>query len=109
MQELITPEQSEKYVLIASVLVTLSGAIWGYRAIGARGLVAGLAGPLLFALWQLHKYVTRYDPVTGYFGLEKVSVLLLEVALFIVLGALLGWMWSVVSNSPQRTQRNTKE
>jgi NhaP-type Na+/H+ or K+/H+ antiporter len=50
----------------------------------------GLFGPLVYGLWQFHKWITRYDPQTGYFGLDKVWVLLLEVALFVVLGAVLG-------------------
>jgi hypothetical protein len=45
-------------------------------------------------LWQAHKYVTRYDPQSGYFGLDKVNVLLGEVVAFIVLGAFLGWAWN---------------
>ena len=106
MQELVTPEQSEQYVLIASVLVTVIAAVWGFRAVGTRGLGAGLAGPLIFALWQFHKYVTRYDPATGYFGLDKVKVLLCELALFIGVGIALGWIWSAISSEKISTQRS---
>ena len=107
MQELISPQQSEKFVAIAAVVIALVGVIWGYRVLGARGVLAGLCGPLVYGLWQFHKYITRFDPgfdANGkfdpsreYFGLDKVNVLLLEIVLFIALGAALGWAWSVIS------------
>jgi hypothetical protein len=93
MHELISPQQSETAVLIASVILAVGGAIWGSRVRGSRGLPAGLVGPLVFGLWQFHKWITRYDPQSGYFGLDKVWVLLLEVALFVALGAAVGIVW----------------
>lgn len=99
MQELVSPQQSETFVLLAAILIMVVGAGLGYRAIGTRGVLAGLCGPLVLGLWQVHKYVTRYDPQTGYFGLDKVKVLLGEVVLFVVLGAALGWAWSTLSRS----------
>lgn len=96
MKELISPQQSETIVLIAALVLLIGGALWGYRVLGARGIFAGLAGPLVFGLWQFHKWITRFDPQTGYFGLDKVKVLLLEVVLFVVLGAVLGVLWSKI-------------
>ena len=106
-QELVTPAQSDQFVLIASLLIAVIGAVWGYRSIGGRGLLAGLCGPLMLGLWRFHEYITRYDPghdpVTGkydpsreYFGLDKVKVLLFEVVLFVVIGVALGWAWNVM-------------
>ena len=80
--------------MLAVLVVALVGAIAGYRALGPRGLIAAVPGLLIFPLWQLHKYLTRFDPATGYFGLDKVKVLLGEVVLFTVLGAVLGWAWA---------------
>ena len=93
MQELISPQQSENLVLGTSLLLLVGGALWGWRSLGARGALAGVLGPLVFGLWQFHKWITRYDPQTGYFGLDKVKVLLLEVVLFVALGAALGVLW----------------
>lgn len=108
MQELISPAQSEKLVLIGALLLALWGAIAAYRAVGSRGLVGAIPGALVYPLWQLHKYVTRFEPGIGsqpsYFGLDKVKVLLGEVVLFVVLGAALGWMWSKF----QLTTKDTK-
>ncbi len=67
-----------------------------------------LPGILVFPLWQLHKYVTRFDPQTGYFGLDKVKVLLGEVVLFIALGAVMGWLWNKISFTAE-TQRRGEE
>lgn len=90
MQELISPVQSERAVLVVSLGLALAGALWGWRRLGARGLTFALVGPLLFALWQFHKWITRFDPQSGYFGLDKVWVLVLEVVLFVALGTVLG-------------------
>jgi hypothetical protein len=90
MQELISPVQSERAVLVVSLGLALSGALWGRRRLGARGLTFALVGPLLFALWQFHKWITRFDPQSGYFGLDKVWVLVLEAVLFVALGTVLG-------------------
>lgn len=100
--ELISPAQSEQLVLIAAGLLLLVGAAWGYRALGARGALAGLPGPLLWAMWQGHKWITRYDPKTDYFGLDKVWVLLFEVVLFVAIGAALGFAWGHISRTKKR-------
>lgn len=102
MQELISPAQSEKLVFIGALLLALWGAGAGYRALGVKGLIGLVPGLLVWPLWQLHKYVTRYDPQTGYFGLDKVKVLLGEAMLFIIIGVVLGWMWSKISNGKQK-------
>lgn len=97
MKELISPEQSETLVLLASVLLAIVGAGWGWRSLGTRGVVAALAGPLVYGLWRFHVWMTRYDPRTGYFGLDKLWVLAFEVVLFVALGAFLGWAWGRLS------------
>ena len=94
MHELISPQQSETLIIAASLLLAMVGAAWGWRAAGARGIVAALAGPLVWLLWRGHVWLTRFDPQSGYFGLDKVGVLAGEAVGFIVLGAMLGWMWS---------------
>ena len=94
MKELISPAQSETLILTLSILAAVIGAVVGYRVLDVRGIALGLVGFLIYGSWQLHKYVTRFDPQTGYFGLDKVNVLLLEVVAVVVLGATLGAVWS---------------
>ena len=108
MQELISPAQSEKIVLIGALLLALWGAFAGYRALGAKGSIAAVPGIFVWALWQLHKYVTRFDPQTGYFGLDKVKVLLGEAVLFIALGAVMGWLWSKFQLTTEDTEDTEK-
>jgi hypothetical protein len=102
MQELITPGQSDTLVLFATLLCALIGAIWGWRAIGTRGVIGGIPGVLILPLWMFHKWITRYDPQSGYFGLDKVKVLLWEVALFVVLGIVMGWVWNQITKTSRR-------
>jgi hypothetical protein len=108
MQELISPEQSDKLVLLAALVLCVVGAGWGYRVLGSRGVVAGIVGPLVFVMWQFHKWITRYDPQSGYFGLDKVWVLLTEVVLFVVIGAILGTAWGKLVRLSQKDNLETE-
>lgn len=105
MQELISPSQSEQLILLASGVLLVASAIWGAKAFGARGVLLGLIGPLVFGLWQFHKWITRYDPQTEYFGLDKVWVLLLEIVLFVALGAAAGIVWKKLIHREEREGR----
>ena len=110
MKELISPSQSETLVLALSIFALIIGAIWGHRVLGSRGIALGLVGVLVYASWQLHKYVTRFDPQTGYFGLDKVNVLLLEVVAVVIIGATLGVLWSKITESKiKETEQNATD
>jgi hypothetical protein len=61
-----------------------------------KGLAIGLLGPIIYGLWLMYNHLIRYDPRTGYVGLHHVSVLLLNVAVFAVVGVLLGLAYSRV-------------
>ncbi|HEX8465556.1 MAG TPA: hypothetical protein VF627_13140 [Abditibacterium sp.] len=97
LQELISPAQSNFLVLIASIALTVFGAGLGFWAARGRGLIAALGGPLVFGLWQFHQWITRYDPNSGYFGLDKVWVLGLEIIVFVALGVVLGFLWNRIT------------
>lgn len=96
MQELISPARAEILVLILAFVLLIAASIYGYKTAGKRGLVAGLVGPLVYVLWQVHKYATRYDAQTGYFGLQSLAVLLIEVIVFILLGVAIARIWDGV-------------
>ncbi|HEX9996000.1 MAG TPA: hypothetical protein VGB45_02570 [Abditibacterium sp.] len=97
LQELISPEQSNVLVPFAAVALSVLGAAAGFWAARTRGLILVLAGPLVWGLWQFHQWMTRYDPQTGYFGLDKVWVLVVEIVVFTALGAILGRIWNRVT------------
>jgi hypothetical protein len=93
MKEMVSPEQSQSLVMLFSLFLALLGGGLGWRTLGPRGLAGLLLGPLTFGLWQFHVWITRYDPNTGYFGLDKVKVWIFEVFLFVALGTALGIFW----------------
>ena len=105
MQELISQSQSDQFVLLLSGVLLLCGALWGFKLLGARGVLWGAVGPLVFSLWQFHKWITRYDQQTEYFGLDKVWVLLLEMVLFVALGAAAGIVWKKLIHREDRKGR----
>jgi hypothetical protein len=106
MQELISPSQSETGVLIASIALAIIGALWGIRVLGTRGVVAGVLGPLVFGLWKFHQRITHYDPQAEYFGLDKVKVLLLEAAVFVAVGVVLGLVWKNLISRKELNKEN---
>jgi hypothetical protein len=86
--------------------IKLSGAVWlgaclltgalsavaRRQGLGAllKGAFLGSIGPVVVGLWLLYSWMTRYDPQTGYLGLDKVWVLAVNAVLFIVVGAAYG-------------------
>jgi len=56
-----------------------------------RGAFLAAIGPVVLGLWLLYSWMTRYDPETGYYGLDKVWVLAVNAALFVAVGGLYGW------------------
>jgi len=74
------------------------------------GLALGCLGILNFGLWKLYSYLVRYDPKTGYHGLERVDVLLLNVAIFCGVGVLLGLIWGwVAPRKPEMEEAEATE
>lgn len=69
-----------------------------------RGGALGLLGPIIYGLWRFFAWMVRYDPVTGYCGLHKVSVLLLNVAVFALVGIGLGVVYGRLGRTPTALQ-----
>ena len=85
--ELIPPALSPFLVLGASVFLSIVGAVWGFIARRARGLVAVLVGPLVLGLWALH------GALVARFGMDSLGLLAFEGLVFVALGAALGNVW----------------
>ncbi len=86
MKELIDPYQARLLMLAVLVLAPVIGLVWG---LAAKRVVAGLVIGLLvgagnFALWTL------YNAITEKLGLDTVKNLLVNLAIFVVLGTLIG-------------------
>jgi hypothetical protein len=92
MQELVDAGQFGTAWTIICAILTLGcitvGAMLVRRARWGVGQAAALAlvGPLLYGAWRYYAWMVRYDPQTGYCGLHKVSVLLVNVGVFVAVG-----------------------
>ncbi|MGQ9730626.1 MAG: hypothetical protein ACUVX8_05060 [Candidatus Zipacnadales bacterium] len=74
-------------LLVGLVLMKrLHQALWLQRACHV-----GLIGPLVIGLWWFYSWMVRFDPETGYFGLDKVWVMAVSALLFVVVGAAYGF------------------
>ncbi|MDH7569864.1 MAG: hypothetical protein QHJ73_09795, partial [Armatimonadota bacterium] len=93
MRELI--DEPTAHQLMNAIAVTLPvagllvGAVWGLSrrrlAVGAlRGLAVGCVGIANWLLWRL------YNSITDRFGLDTVKNLLINLALFVVIGVAVG-------------------
>jgi len=86
VKELIDPHQAHLLMLAVLVLAPIIGAGWGLvtRRV-PRGLALGLAvGVGNYALW------TVYNAITDRLGLDTVRNLLVNLALFVLLGVAVG-------------------
>lgn len=100
LREIVTVEQVEHWFIVLAVALPIVGAAIG-AALGARkqnlgrgalaGFAAGLLGPLNLLLWH------TYNGITDRLGLDRVSNLLVNVALFIGLGGVAGFVLGILS------------
>lgn len=93
MQELVTVEQAEGVIALLSYALPLAGIVLG-ALIGALrkrlrrgavvGLTCGLSGPAIWLLWRM------YNGIVGHYGLDSVRGLLVNLALFVAIGLVIG-------------------
>jgi NhaP-type Na+/H+ or K+/H+ antiporter len=84
--------------IVGPVLGLLAGFLLGRitgksREYASKGLFFGLFFTLNIFLYKFYSYMVRYDPETGYVGLHKVSVFLMNIGIFILLGLVLGFLY----------------
>jgi drug/metabolite transporter (DMT)-like permease len=93
MQEIVSVEQVHRLFVTLAVVLPLVGLIFG-ALLGVRrgnvkrgalqGLLLGILGPVNFGLWLV------YNAITDRLGLDTVKNLLVNLALFVVLGVVTG-------------------
>jgi hypothetical protein len=93
MNELVTVEQASRAIAVLAIALPAAGLIAG-GVIGASrralargallGVLCGLAGPAIWLLWRM------YNGVVGVYGLDSVRGLLVNLALFVAIGVVLG-------------------
>lgn len=86
MKELINPHQAQMLMIAVLFMAPVIGVIWGVAAKRTvPGLLVGLAiGIGNFILWNV------YNAITDRLGLDTVKNLVVNLALFIVIGAIIG-------------------
>src|SRR5437870_943734 len=96
MREIVTMQQVElafrALAIVAPLVGALIGTLVGYRTgrtervkSGAvSGILIGLLGPVNYLLWKI------YNGITDRLGLDSVKNLLINLALFIILGVAAG-------------------
>lgn len=100
MREIVTVEQVERLFLFLAIALPLAGiligALWGARK-GApvrgtlAGLLIGLLGPVNWLAWRV------YNALTDRMGLDSVKNLLVNLVLFIGVGAVAGLVYGYVA------------
>ncbi len=92
-EELVTDEQAGRVIVILAVALPIAGVLIGLvvgavqKRIGRgalSGLLCGLSGPAVWLLWRM------YNAVVGVYGLDSVRGLLVNLALFVAIGLVIG-------------------
>ncbi len=105
MRELIDADTAELVVWIGTRVAMMLGIAGMFvstlvmRTRRARGicLFAAISPVVVGHLWSAYNWHCRYDPVTGFFGLEKVRVLGVNFAMFIATGVAMGILWTLMT------------
>jgi len=94
MKELFSAQAVERAFLVLALAGPVVGLVFGV-AIGARerhtwpriltGMLIGGIGTLVYGLWRL------YNVITGALGLDSLVNLGLQLLMFAVMGAAVGW------------------
>jgi hypothetical protein len=93
LKELVDEATAVRLVMGLAVALACGGVIAGavagavrrtMRSSLLRGVLVGLLGPLVLALWW------GYNAVIGVFGLDSVKGLLINMGLFVAVGAVVG-------------------
>lgn len=100
MTELISLWQADAAIFFISISLVLAGAAWGLWRYKLRGLAFCAPGLLIAPLWQLHLWLTAYNPATKTLGLSSLKVVLSEFVLFAIIGMAVGWFFSFVCRAP---------
>ena len=111
MHELIDLPTVERIIRLLAVALPACGVAAGLIVGALRrrplpgalsGLALGLAGPLIWLLWL------AYGRITGHYGLDSVKGLLVNLALFVAVGAAVGILLAWARRRwPGRQARNT--
>jgi hypothetical protein len=117
MREIVdigTVDAAVKLGAVAWLLVSLvAGLVLGavrraWRASLVRALSVGAIGPVVGILWLFYSYMVRYDPETGYFGLDKLWVLAVNAVVFVLVGAAFGYLirrvWTQPATAPPEAE-----
>jgi len=88
MKELITYDQANKLILIATVVIPIVGLVYG---VVAKRLKTGIAWGLIVGIGNLIMWKV-YNAITDSLGLDTVKNLLVNLGLFISIGLVGGFL-----------------
>ena len=97
LKEIVDLAQVDVFMIYLAIAAPVLGLLIGVIAGGVQGLGRGIAfgmlGPIVLVMWRFYRHMVRYDPETGYVGLHKMSVFVLNVCIFAVVGIVLGALY----------------
>ncbi len=108
MRELIDPDAAEMAMRVLPAVVVVAGLLGGWlrkkKGYFWRGAFVSGVGALAYLLWCAYNWHVRWDPQTGYSGLDKVRVLLINLLMFVAAGLAVGWAWNLIAGQAEEAE-----
>ena len=110
MREIVTVEAFDRWLTVLSVLGFVlcvgAGFVWARKQThpkrwllgGLTGFLLGCIFPLLYALWRFYLWRIRIDLDRDFVGLHRVDVLVGNLLIFTIAGAVVGLVASLYAN-----------
>lgn len=116
MGSLVSQELAEQLmagVAVVGIIIVILAAIgWPqpvFRGAWRRqGLLVGILLGLNWPAWKAYNWMVRFDPVTGYSGLDSVKAIAVLIMVFVSCGLALGWAVSKAGGAKAKTEEESR-
>jgi hypothetical protein len=116
MDSLVSQELAEQLMAgvgIVGIIILILAVVGWPKVVFAgawrrQGLLVGILLGLNWPAWKAYNWMVRFDPVTGYSGLDSVKAIAVLIMVFVSCGLALGWAVSKAGVTKSKTEEESR-